>query len=269
VLKFDRNRWIEIRQTEHPVALQRGYGTHNAALSLTITAGPDFVPGTLLVLDAQVATAENNLFLGNTATIRTPLYPTPTPRALSLPLTNEQLLRLEDARRGRDLDLQIRYQAWLPEHDGGRQATEHQDRITIAASRWLQQLEVLDLGVGFTVTVPLPFQDGELKGAGDCIRKARHHLYDGEYDAAIGQVRRAIERMKPLAQWPAVSRTEDVKLRSQAQRWEAIRLSVFSQASGAAHDDEVTKTFSYSREEAEALIGMAASLLRAVPVPQI
>jgi hypothetical protein len=268
VLQFDTNRWIDIEQADPPVAMRGGLVTHNAVISVKITVGSGFPAGTVLVLDAEVAMAEGNRWLGNTSTSRMPLYPHPTNRSLSLPLTNEQLLRLEDARRGRDLDLIVRYEAWLPDLDGGREIATYHGRVTVAASRWQEQLEGLGLGVGFTVTVPLPFRDGELKAAGECIRKARRHLNDGQYDAAIGEVRRAVERAKPLAQWPGISKNDDPRQRSQDQRWEAIRKAVFDQASGATHDDDVTKTFVYSREETEALIGMAAGLLRAVPVPQ-
>jgi hypothetical protein len=50
------------------------------------------------------------------------------------------------------------------------------------------------------------------------------------------------------------SKSDDLHERSQAQRWRAIYKAAFDQASGAEHADEVTKDFSYSRGEAEAMI---------------
>ncbi|WP_210564052.1 hypothetical protein, partial [Streptomyces sp. AgN23] len=85
----------------------------------------------------------------------------------------------------------------------------------------------------------------------------------------IGSARQALERILALADWPSISKTDDLHQRSQAQRWRAIYKTAFDQASGAEHADEMTKDFSYSRGEAEALIGIAASLLRAAPAPGI
>jgi hypothetical protein len=39
----------------------------------------------------------------------------------------------------------------------------------------------------------------------------------------------------------------------------AISKAALDQASGSAHEDEVTKEFTYTRREAEALIGIAAA----------
>ena len=40
-----------------------------------------------------------------------------------------------------------------------------------------------------------------------------------------------------------------------------------SPASGVAHEDDVTRDFAHTRREAEALIGIAAALLKAIPGP--
>ena len=132
-------------------------------------------------------------------------------------------------------------------------------------------MEALGLGVGFTVTVPLAFRDGELNAAGECIRKARRHLNDGQYDAAIGEVRRAVERVKPLAQWPAISKNDDPTQRSQAQRWEAIRKAVFDfdQASGAnarRRCDEVLRVLPGGNRSPDRV--WRPHSYEAVPVPQ-
>jgi hypothetical protein len=63
------------------------------------------------------------------------------------------------------------------------------------------------------------------------------------------------------------ARNEDPQARSPDQRWRAIHKAALDQAAGAAHEDEVTKEFAYNRREAEALIGIAAALLKVAPGP--
>jgi hypothetical protein len=76
-----------------------------------------------------------------------------------------------------------------------------------------------------------------------------------------------MERALAAAQWPGITRADELQQRSQEQRWRAIYKAALDQASGAAHEDEVTKDFAYTRREAEALIGIAAALLKAAPGP--
>lgn len=76
-----------------------------------------------------------------------------------------------------------------------------------------------------------------------------------------------MERALDLAQWPSITKNDELRERAQGQRWRAIYKAVFDQASGAEHADEFTKDFNYSRAGAEALTGIAASLLKIAPAP--
>jgi hypothetical protein len=76
-----------------------------------------------------------------------------------------------------------------------------------------------------------------------------------------------MERAQAAANWPGINRNEDLQAPSQDQRWRAIYKAAFDQASGAIHEDDVTRSFTYNRGEAEALIGIAAALLKAAPGP--
>ncbi|MCA1603297.1 MAG: hypothetical protein LC776_17210 [Acidobacteria bacterium] len=51
------------------------------------------------------------------------------------------------------------------------------------------------------------------------------------------------------------------KQRTQAQRWRVFIDNLYSLASGASHDDAVTEDFTWSREDAVAIVGSAAGLL--------
>ena len=106
---------------------------------------------------------------------------------------------------------------------------------------------------------PAPGFDGAQRDAAGYLQDARRLLHDGEFDKAIGSARQAMERILAVADWPSISKNDDLFQRSQAQRWRAIYKAAFDQASGAEHADEVTKDFTYSRREADALIGIAGS----------
>jgi hypothetical protein len=99
------------------------------------------------------------------------------------------------------------------------------------------------------------------------LKGARRLLNAGNIDAAIVSARGAMERAEAAGQWPGITKADDLRSRSQDQRWRAIYRTAHDQASGAAHEDEVTKEFAYTRREAEALIGIAAALLKATPGP--
>lgn len=183
---------------------------------------------------------------------------------LSFPLTNQQLLALEEHRAGQDLSLELHVRAFLPSG-----FAESREQIRVPASVWQNEIERLGASFGFALAIPLPAPDGAQRDTAVYLQNARRLLHDGEFDKAIGSARQALERILALADWPSISKTDDLHQRSQAQRWRAIYKTAFDQASGAEHADEMTKDFSYSRGEAEALIGIAASLLRAAPAPGI
>ncbi|MFD9511251.1 hypothetical protein [Streptomyces mirabilis] len=132
---------------------------------------------------------------------------------------------------------------------------------------WQTELERLGTSFGFALAIPLHAPSGAQRDAAVYLQDARRLLHDGEFDKSIGSARQAMERILAAAGWPSISKNDDLFQRSQAQRWRAIYKAAFDQASGAEHADEVTKDFTYSRGEAEDLIGIAASLLRAVPAP--
>ncbi|WP_405386279.1 hypothetical protein OG596_01615 [Streptomyces sp. NBC_01102] len=181
---------------------------------------------------------------------------------LAFPLTNQQLLDLEEHRAGQDLLLELHISGFVQfDHS----SAESREQIRVPASVWQDELERLGAAFGFALSIPLPTPSGARRDAATYLQNARRLLHDGEFDKAIGSARQAMERILVVADRPRISKNEDLHQRSRTQRWRAIYKAAFDQASGAEHADEVTRDFSYSRREAEALIGIAASLLRTVP----
>ncbi|MFC7259616.1 hypothetical protein [Streptomyces lutosisoli] len=98
------------------------------------------------------------------------------------------------------------------------------------------------------------------------LRSAQRRLLASDIDGAILEARQALEwvRLHSGWTWPL---NKDPRQRGQDERWAAIRTAVENQASGSVHADAVTSAFKYSRDEAKALIAIAAVLLTVVDQP--
>jgi hypothetical protein len=109
---------------------------------------------------------------------------------LVVPLTDAQVLALEQDRNGQDLQIRLDLRASLP------QSREHaivsgQDTRRVPASTWEAQIHQLGRAVSFTVTVPLPMDGGPLADAARHLRKADQQITNGEYSDAVREARLA------------------------------------------------------------------------------
>jgi hypothetical protein len=271
VLSFDNQRSIMVRAETGTIILRRGFAVHRLEIHAELrTHGLD--TAVICELQGDLSTAgHESRWLSTAAPVRLALSDA-TNCSLKFPLTNEQLLALEEHRAGGPLRLQLSVNAFLPTLSSDPERpqlvqADTQEHLQIPASVWNDALEGLDAAVTFTLTLALPSADGVHREAAEYLREARRMLNAGEYDNAIGAARKAMERVEAISRWPAISKNDDLRQRSQEQRWKAIYKAAFDQASGAEHADEVTKDFVYTRRETEAVIGIAASLLKSVPGP--
>jgi hypothetical protein len=186
---------------------------------------------------------------------------------MAFPLTSSQILGIEENRLGQRPGFTLKLYGFLPQDPTAGLNQESSDYFTIAASTWLDLIERVSPAVAFTIPVPIAVTDSALAEGAALLKEARRQLNTGDFDAAIVTTRKVMERAQAAANWPGITRNDDPQARSQDQRWRAIYKAAFDQASGATHEDEVTKDFTYNRREAEALIGIAAALLKAAPGP--
>ncbi|MEV3908672.1 hypothetical protein [Streptomyces canus] len=149
-----------------------------------------------------------------------------------------------------------------------------QERRQVPASVWENQIEQLGLAVSFTITVPLPLNEGPLAAAAKHLRTADRQITVGEYPDAIRETRLAVESMRKLNIWPrnGSKKRDDQdqgdrygllldQLAAQADGYAELVRALFSQASGPQHNDGAIGSASWVRSDAIALNGMAASLL--------
>lgn len=175
-------------------------------------------------------------------------------------LSNAQLLALDRQRSG-DLRLELQVSGFLPQaasgFPGSTQVTEH---ISIAESRWRQQLAGLGRTLGAEMLIPFPDDDDSRRCVADFLREAQRLLGGNEIDAAMLQVRKALETIKNTSGWNWPGKKDKLELTA-GERWALIRGAIEDQASGAMHVDMGTKEYKYTRAEVETLIVMTAALL--------
>jgi hypothetical protein len=185
----------------------------------------------------------------------------PTPQYL---ITNAQLLALEQRRVG-DPRLELQVRGFLPQaatgFPGAPEVTEY---ISIAESRWRQQLAGLGRTLGAEMLIAFPDDDEPRRRVADFLREAQRLLGGSEIDSAMLQVRKALETIKNTSGWNWPGK-KDKPDRTVDERWALIRAAMEDQASGAMHVDPGTRDHVYTRAEVETLIAMTAALLCVTP----
>ncbi|MFC3736990.1 hypothetical protein ACFOS3_07935 [Paractinoplanes deccanensis] len=175
-------------------------------------------------------------------------------------ITNAQLLALEQYRSG-DLRLELDVQGFLSRASGFPGCSKVTEHVSVAESRWRQQLAALGRTLGVEMLIPFPADDEPRRVIGDFLREAQRLLGGNEIDSAMLQVRKALESVRGASNWDWPGR-KDKTDRTAGERWAFIRAALEDQASGAMHGDAGTKDYEYSRTEVETLIAMTAALVR-------
>lgn len=196
-------------------------------------------------------------------------------------LSDDQLLQLEVDRRDGDVELQLDLSATFLNLPPGEYPTyDTQIVYRIPARRWLELMDSAGRLIGITVRVPSPLTDSATGGqepgdaepslarAGKRLREARAALRDANPEACVRLCRHVLDSMRlfaPPLSAEAVRKTPP-QSRTEPQRWSALFHDLYSLASAASHDDNVTADFGWSREDAQAILAATAGLLARVRV---
>jgi hypothetical protein len=264
-LRFEEGLgYYSVSATPDSVQICKGMGTHYFQVQLQVgipQAGP--AAGRLLCLEttlyapqasgprAPLASANVSVPFNPAGEVRLP--------TLTFLITSAQLLALEQRRTG-DLRLELQVRGVLPQAASGFPgAPEVTEYITIAESRWRQQLAGLGRTLGAEMLIPFPDDDPPRRAVADFLREAQRLLGGSEIEAAMLQVRKALETIKLTSGWAWPGRKD------KGERTVDERSAVEDQASGAMHVDPGTRDHAYTRAEAETLIAMTAALLPVMP----
>ncbi|MFF5019557.1 hypothetical protein [Streptomyces sp. NPDC001165] len=267
-LRFDDIRFT-VEVSSDQIWLRRALGGHELCAQLAIGVSPFAEAGKVLALEADLfgfgtAPAQRSRLGRTTANLAYTPAVTAHRLSLTFPLTSLQVHAIEEGRAG-DVRFEIDLNATLPQaagYPGCAQATAH---ISIAKSRWEEQITQLGPSAAFEMAVPFPLGDPERAEVGRLLREAQRLLTTGEIRASILEIRLALEWIQHNVNWDRPGAKKLGSQCSQTERWWRIQDALYSQACGALHNDAVTKNFNYDRAEAETLLAMTAALLRNVP----
>jgi len=201
---------------------------------------------------------------------------------LSVSLTDEQVIAIEELRGAHgDVNLRLHLQAtWLTPPSGVHPTIAYQTTLSLSRAEWLRQLDQAGYEVGFLVRVPSPLTHSGIdenwaqsathlpsraQGAAR-LRQARRQFEDGDYEQCIATSRKVLENLKQLVKIPTLDQVNGVKPsdRTPDERWAVYFHATFSLTHPAHHDDEVTRVFTWSREDAQAILASVAALLARV-----
>jgi hypothetical protein len=268
-LKFDEGLGTyAISFAPESVWISEGMGTHRLQIQLEIgipEVGTE--AGQLLALETTLYATQSNSRRAPlaTANVSVAFKPGEVQRpTLLFMITNAQLLALEQHRSG-DLRLELDVRAFLPQatgFPGGPEATLH---ISVAESRWRQQLTGLGRSLGVDMVIPFPADDEPRSAIADFLRESERKLGGDDIDGAMAQVRKALETIGTISGWNWPGQKKDKKDRTVDERWAWIRSALEDQASGALHVDAGTKDHVYTRSEVETMIRLTTALLGIVP----
>lgn len=273
-----------VRLDLEDVWLRSGLGGHEVRFELKLHAPwlPDDTPESAEVLSIQVRIdASNGLSprpLGH-ASLMCLVRRFPTTEQVYVVISDEQLLGLEVMRGQGGIDFQLDITATLSNRDDARPSwAATQMRHMVTSPRWLELLDQVGAGATITIRVPSPFTDAtpdetaapnpaSASQAGRRLREARRLLRDGNYEACIQTCRSVLDNLKGLAPPTSITELKAIphQSRNQTQRWSALFHDLYSLTSGANHDDEVTRNFTWTRSDAQAALAIAAALLGRVP----
>lgn len=274
-LKFEDGTVLRLGSREgHQLAtLLPGVGVHHFRLAQQVQAVKQTTGVNQVQLSGELRIEPGGKWLGSFAPVSAYLAPIQRDADLSLPLTTDQILALERSRDGGELLLKVNFHAVLPQ-SAAYPFVEEQVEFRVPASEWEKQIEAVNRGAFFTVTIPLPLDDGPLAEAAKHLREAKRQINGGEYPDAIRETRLAIETMRDMKIWPRdVDKKRNDKdqadryglmldaLDKQAEGYQQLLQKSMDQASGPQHAGGAIARATWVRADAISLTGMAASLM--------
>ncbi|MEV7969019.1 hypothetical protein AB0O34_23955 [Sphaerisporangium sp. NPDC088356] len=154
---------------------------------------------------------------------------------------------------------------WVsPNPDASLNQRTSQLNFDVPSGEWIEELERVDAATHVELLIPITDNTKHAKAA-HRIRTARDHLRQGENGAAVGEIRKPLDRIRretrtrPVAQ---AALNKDRLIRDQDERWAVFIEALFDLLSGEAHDDPgTTEHFTWTRAEAAVLTATVAGLL--------
>ncbi|MFE0363374.1 hypothetical protein [Streptomyces griseoaurantiacus] len=256
---------LSIKPARHVLTLIPGWGVHRLTLFFEAAGTGDIPEGQAHQLSGELWVNDmgNSGWLGPLMQ-RWPMEAHPEGRNISfdVALTDAQILGLEKARKGRELELRVDLTAVQLGAIAGWPARTDQLTVRISHEEWAKTLAQLDAGAFVDVLVPVTEVENRATAARR-LREAKSLIGAGRFEEAVGKARLALDAVREACDTVNVVRNlPSAQQRSQEQRWGMLIQSAYQLFSGAQHDDSgTTEHFTWSRADAIAAVATAAGLL--------
>jgi hypothetical protein len=196
----------------------------------------------------------------------------PLSESIGFFVSDDQILRLEAKRQQQSVDFLFNITGTVLSTSSTATQTV-QITLRIPASRWLEGLDTSGHLLGLAIQLAAPLLDARSREQSEAVaasatqvvdrlRQARRELADGRYESCVATCRLALDSLAtlkpPLSKKPIDAKA--AQTRSQAERWAVLQHDLHSLLSGAHHDDEITKPFTWNRQDAEAILVAVAGL---------
>jgi hypothetical protein len=269
-LSFDNRRYsLNLKPSRDLVYLQSGFGLHRLGLRFALSAIGDYPKGVLHQLTAEVWLRDLPGVSGWLGTARAD-RPEPgrdfeTTLTMVLPISEDQIRRLEKGRASRDLQISLDFHALALGGELGWPAAEAQETVTIPHAEWSKALNQVALGAYVDVLVPITLVEGRATAARR-IREAKQAHANGQYEHAVTLSRAALDAVRDACQTKAMysraTQRQKADDRDQPERWAVLIQAAYQLFSGAPHDDVgSTENFVWTQADAIAAVAVAAGLL--------
>jgi hypothetical protein len=271
----DRDLVIDIGE---PIAIQQGTGLHRLLVPIKLLGVNDTPDGIPLSISGCAWLSMTGMeWLGTWTTERPPVTrKLESQYMLVLPLSDDQLAKIEQRRAGREVRMHIDTDVVLYDPHGAAKPSpdrwpvrSFQQDLFIHADTWQRLTISAAVMMSMALVVPVPLDASPAAMVGANLREAIRKVNDGEYGDAVVAARRAIDDMGTgWANENSVVSTARDK-RSLDQRLSLLRHALFSLASPPAHGDPVAASIKWDRENAMTVIaGVAALAACRLPSPQ-
>jgi hypothetical protein len=185
---------------------------------------------------------------------------------------------VEEIRNGSNLQVNLTLYAQVQMAGGDTWHSNGQIQHTIGQSDWVALLGTLGYQRTLLLEVPMPdaVADPELASAVSSLSEAHHQFQIGHYRPAVAGCRDVLEQLTTalgdLAGLPQPLKKslspQVTKTWTKAERLRLLRQAMYILTSPSHHGDPAASTFEWDRQDAVAIVGMTAAVIRELGAPQ-
>lgn len=186
-------------------------------------------------------------------------------------LDHRRVDAIEDLRPGGDLKFDITLRGAI-RGGGEEERVEERGAVPVNQSQWIEVLRGLEYDRRMLLEIPVADESASPKMAEAArrLKKAQDAIFGGEYPAAVGCCREALEALSCAlgdAQQEKQATFQNLKGKDKHERLRLVRHALRVLCSPPHHADERAAAIEWTRKDAVAAMAMVAALLQQLSTP--